>query len=121
MRFVKILFTLLIICLLAVGGISYWLFRSLHTPHQHDKSKQYIPIAKGLTPNQIIEKLAAENILASELPSEIYLRTFGDAKNIKSRRISIRFADNAFAGFEGTGKRRRKYDEIDDSRRIYAL
>ena len=84
MRFVKILFALFIVCLLAVGGISFWLYKSLTTPHQHDKSKTYIPIAKGLTPNQIIEKLAAENILASETPTEIYLRTFGDAKNIKA-------------------------------------
>ena len=84
MRFFKFLLVLFVICLLAVGGVSYWLFRSLHTPHQHDKSKQFIPIAKGLTPNQIIEKLAAENILAAELPTEIYLRTFGDAKNIKA-------------------------------------
>jgi UPF0755 protein len=35
-------------------------------------------------PNQIIEKLSAEGVLQSELPAQIYLRSFGDANKLQA-------------------------------------
>jgi UPF0755 protein len=84
MKFVKLLFVLLIISVLTLGGVSYWIYKSLNTPHQHDKANQFIMIPKGTTPNEIVEKLAAEGVLASALPTEIYMRSFGDASKLKA-------------------------------------
>ncbi|MGI8786588.1 MAG: endolytic transglycosylase MltG [Pyrinomonadaceae bacterium] len=84
MKFVKILFAAFIVLIVAVGGISYWIYNNLHKSHQHDKSNQYIQIPKGSTPNEIVEKLAAEGVLANSLPTQIYLRTFGEANNLKA-------------------------------------
>ena len=84
MRFIKILAVIFLILLVAVGGISYWIYKSLNTPVQHTKANQFILIPKGSTTNEIIAKLAAEGILPSALPTQIYLRSFGDASKIQA-------------------------------------
>jgi UPF0755 protein len=84
MRFIKFLFVLFLLSIIGVGGVSYWIYDSLNKAHSHAKANQFIQIPKGSTPNQIIEKLAAEGVLPSELPTQIYLRSFGDASNLKA-------------------------------------
>ena len=84
MKFVKILFAVFIIAIIAVGGVSYWLYSSLNKPHQHDKANQTIQITKGSTPNEIIDKLNAEGILDAQVATLIYLRTFGDASRFQA-------------------------------------
>ena len=84
MKFIKILFVLFVVLLLAVGGVSYWVYDTMNAPHQHDKVGKYIQIPKGATTNEIINTLAAENILPSQTPVQIYLRTFGDASKIQA-------------------------------------
>jgi len=84
MKLVKILFIILLLTFLAVAGVSYWLYSSMTTPHEHDKAAQYIVIEKGSTPNQIITRLSAEGVLPSATAIQIYLRTFGDAGALKA-------------------------------------
>ena len=73
-----------IIAIIAVGGVSYWLYSSLSKAHIHDKSKTTIVIAKGSTPNEIIEKLNAEGIIDAQVATLVYLRTFGDTSKFKA-------------------------------------
>lgn len=84
MKITKILFVIFLLLIIAVVGSSFWVYSSLRKPHQHDKANKYIQIPKGSTPNEIISKLAAEGILDSEMPTLIYLRTFGDAKDLQA-------------------------------------
>jgi UPF0755 protein len=84
MKFVKILFVIFIICVLALGGVSYWIYSAVNTPQRHDKANQFIQIPKGSSPTEIIDKLAAEGIVKSSMPTLIYLRTFGDAGKLKA-------------------------------------
>jgi UPF0755 protein len=84
MKFLKILVFLFIFVGLVTGGIAFWIYKSVRQPHTHGKSNQYIQIPKGSTPNEIISKLSAEGVLASELPTQIYLRAFGDASKLKA-------------------------------------
>ena len=84
MKFVKVIFGLTIIGLVACVGFSYWLYRELNTPHIHEKSSQFVLIEKGSTPDQIMMRLASEGILQSRLPTQIYLRTLGDAGNLQA-------------------------------------
>lgn len=84
MRFVKYLFILFVILIAAVGGVSYWIYNSLNTAHEHGKGNFYVQIPKGSTPNQIVSKLVSEGILASETPTLVYLRTFGNANNLQA-------------------------------------
>ncbi len=84
MKFIKLLIVLFIILLIAVGGVSYWIYSSVNAPAAHDKANKYIEIPKGSTPNQIISKLASEGIIKSETATQIYLRTFGKSENLKA-------------------------------------
>jgi len=84
MKFVKILFIIFTLLIITVGGVSYWIYKSLNTPTQHAKANQFVQISKGATTNEIIGKLSAEGILASELPTQIYLRSFGDSSKIQA-------------------------------------
>jgi len=84
MKFVKILLVLFIISAAALGGVSYWIYRSVNTPQKHDKANQFIAIPKGSTPTEIIDKLAAEGVIKSSMPTLIYLRAFGDTSKLKA-------------------------------------
>lgn len=84
MKFIRILFLLFIVLLIAVGGVSYWLYSSLNKPRKHDKTGKFVSIEKGSAPNEIISKLASEGILESEYPALVYLRTFGDAGKLQA-------------------------------------
>ena len=84
MKFLKILFFLFIFVVLVTGGIAFWIYKSLREPHAHAKANQFIQIPKGSTPNEILAKLSAEGILANELPTQIYLRTFSDASKLRA-------------------------------------
>ena len=84
MKFIKILFVLFIVAILACGGISYWIYSSLNKPHAHLKANQFIEIPKGSNPNEIIEKLAGEGVLQSALPVSIYIRSFGEADKMRA-------------------------------------
>jgi UPF0755 protein len=84
MKFLKILVLLFILAAFAVGGAGFWLYKSLNAAHGHNKTNQFIAIPKGSTPNEIIDKLAAEGILANPLSTQIYLRSFGDASKLKA-------------------------------------
>jgi UPF0755 protein len=84
MKFIKILFVIFLVLIIAVGGVSYWIYSSLNKSHEHAKANQFIQISKGSTPNEIIGKLSAEGILESELPVQIYLRSFGDSTKMQA-------------------------------------
>ncbi|HEX8733987.1 MAG TPA: endolytic transglycosylase MltG [Pyrinomonadaceae bacterium] len=84
MKFIKILVLLFILAVLAGGGAAFWLYKSLNTAQAHNKANQFIVIPKGSTPNEIIDKLAAEGILAHPLSTQIYLRSFGDASKLRA-------------------------------------
>jgi UPF0755 protein len=84
MKFFKILIVLFFLSVAAVGGISYWLYNTLHTPVEHDKANTFITIEKGTPPNQIIGMLTNEGIIKSPLATQIYLRSFGDAGKLQA-------------------------------------
>jgi UPF0755 protein len=84
MKFVKILIILFIISAAALGGVSYWIYSAVNTPQKHDKANQFIQIPKGSSPTEIIEKLTAEGIIKSSMPTLVYLRTFGDPSKLKA-------------------------------------
>lgn len=79
MSLLKLLIAAVVLIILAIGGFSFWIFRSVNAAVTHDKAGQYIKIEKGTSPRETIAKLASEGIISSEFAANIYLRTLGDA------------------------------------------
>jgi UPF0755 protein len=84
MKLVKLTFILILVAIIACAGLSYWLFDSLSTPHEHTKASEYIKIEKGSTPKQIIDQLTADGVISSYAATMIYLRTFGDGSRVQA-------------------------------------
>jgi UPF0755 protein len=83
-RLFIILAALIFVSILVIGAGGYFLSSSLSTPKAHDKAETYIVIEKGSTPSQIVAKLTAEGILATPMPTNFYLRTFGNPAGLKA-------------------------------------
>jgi UPF0755 protein len=83
-RFLIVGSLLIFVALIAVAGVGYWVFSSVVSAKEHGKASEYIKIEKGSTPPQIVAKLAAEGIISSELATNIYLRTLGDASKLQA-------------------------------------
>jgi UPF0755 protein len=84
MKFVKIVFLLIVVAIAAIAGGSYWMYNTLSSPHEHEKAGQFIKIEKGSSPVEIVARLNAEGILSSQLPVQIYLRFFSDASKLQA-------------------------------------
>lgn len=83
-RILTAVFLLVLLMIVAICGVSYWVYSSVTTPHTHSKSTEYIKIEKGSTPPQILARLAAEGIIPSETAAGLYLRFAGDASKIQA-------------------------------------
>jgi UPF0755 protein len=81
MKVLKILSALVV---LAIIGFSFWIYRSLHAPHAHQKNNQYIQITRGSSPGQILDKLASEGILSSQIPLKLYMKMTGSGSNMQA-------------------------------------
>lgn len=84
MKVLKLLIAAVVLGGLLVGGLVFWVFRSVTAATSHDKANAYIKIEKGSTPPQIIAKLASDGIIANETALNLYLRTAGDASKLQA-------------------------------------
>jgi UPF0755 protein len=80
----KVLKFLSVLVILAVIIFSYWIYRSLNTPHAHTKNNQYIQIPHGSSPSQILVKLASEGILSDQIPLKVYLKITGTGNKMQA-------------------------------------
>ena len=71
MTVVKSLFILAILAIITIIAVSFWLYSSLSSPHEHGKANQFVVIEKGMAPNAIIDKLTEEGVIASPLATTI--------------------------------------------------
>ena len=72
------------VLLLAVCGVSYWVYNAVNTTHEHAKANEYIKIEKGSTPKQIIEQLSNDGVITSYAATMVYLRTLGDSSKLQA-------------------------------------
>lgn len=80
-KFVALGFLLLAVIL---GGFLFWTYRELRSPIAHDKADKYIEISRGLSPSQIVNKLATEGILKREWPLLAYMKLTGAGSRLKA-------------------------------------
>ena len=80
----KVLKILSVLVILAIVVFSYWIYKSLSSPHSHDKNNQYIQIPHGSSPGQILDKLTSEGILSAQIPLKIYLKITGTGNGMQA-------------------------------------
>ncbi|HEV7843890.1 MAG TPA: endolytic transglycosylase MltG, partial [Pyrinomonadaceae bacterium] len=74
----------LVLLLVAAGGFLLWTYRELRAPVAHDKAEKYIEIPRGLSPSQIVSRLASEGILRREWPLLVYMKWTGAGARLKA-------------------------------------
>lgn len=83
-RKVKFLGLGLLVFLVAAGGFLFWAYRELNAPVAHNKADTYIEIPRGLSPSQIVHKLATEGIINREWPLLAYIKLTGAGSRLKA-------------------------------------
>jgi UPF0755 protein len=74
----------LVLLLVIAGGFLFWTYRELQAPVAHDKAEKYIEIPRGLSPSQIINKLASEGIIKRSWPLLTYIKLTGAGARLKA-------------------------------------
>lgn len=80
----RLILLIILVGLLALGGLGAWIYSDLHKAVSHNKSEQYIEIPKGSSPSAILRKLADEGVIKHEWPLKIYLKSTGAGSTLKA-------------------------------------
>jgi UPF0755 protein len=80
----KVITLILLLFFVAIGGTLLWTYRELHASFAHDKADKYIEIPRGLSPAQIVSKLASEGVIRHEWPLLVYIKCTGAGGRLKA-------------------------------------
>jgi UPF0755 protein len=80
----KFITLILLIFFVAAGSILLWTYRELHASFAHSKADKYIEIPRGLSPAQIVSKLASEGVIRHEWPLLAYIKWTGAGARLKA-------------------------------------
>ena len=84
-RFIKrLLFGALFVLLVAIAGVSFWLYRELHNPIPHSHAAEYIEVPRGSSPEGVARKLAGEGVLRRYWPLLVYIKLTGAGPRLKA-------------------------------------
>jgi UPF0755 protein len=80
----RLILLIIVVGLLAAGGVGAWTYSNLRKPISHSKNGEYIEIPKGTSPSAIINKLAAEGVIQHEWPLKLYLKLTGKGSTLRA-------------------------------------
>src|SRR4051794_20843920 len=80
----RLILLIIVVGILAVAGLGFWTYSSLHKPIAHAKTGQYIDIPKGTSPGAIVHTLASEGIITHEWPLKLYLKATGKGTTLRA-------------------------------------
>lgn len=80
----KIIILIPLLLCVTGGALLFWTYRELHTPFAHEKADKYVEIPRGLSPSQIVGKLASEGIIRREWPLLAYIKWTGASNRLKA-------------------------------------
>jgi UPF0755 protein len=84
MKLGRIALVLFLLLALGLCAAAFWTYRELHRPVSHSKSGEYIEIARGSSPAQIVNRLHSEGIIGREWPLLVYLKLTGTGARLKA-------------------------------------
>lgn len=80
----KIVTLILVLLCVVVAAFFFWIYRELRAPVAHAKADTYVEIPRGLSPSQIVSKLASEGIIKREWPLLLYIKWSGAGGRLKA-------------------------------------
>src|SRR5207253_3992939 len=75
---------LLLLLMICAGVLLFWGYRDLHTAQAHTKANQYIEVPRGLSPTEIVGRLADEGIIRHKWPLLFYIKYKGLGARLKA-------------------------------------
>jgi UPF0755 protein len=84
MKLRRIALLLFLLLAVALCAFAFWTYRELHRPIEHSKSSEYIEVARGSSPTQVVGKLHAEGIIGREWPLLLYMKLTGSGTRLKA-------------------------------------
>lgn len=78
------LFLLILLLILSFGGFLVWAWRELHAPVLHAQEGQYIEIARGTSPDEIINRLGDLGIIRHGWLLRLYVRLTDSGQRLKA-------------------------------------
>jgi peptidoglycan lytic transglycosylase G len=84
MKLGRIALLLLLLIALALSGLAFWTYRELNKPLEHSKSSEYIEVARGSSPAQVVGKLHDEGIIGRQWPLLLYMKLTGSGARLKA-------------------------------------
>lgn len=84
MKFIRLSLIVLILLAVAVTGFLFWGHSLLNTPASHSHAQEYVEVARGSTPDEIIARLASLGVIRREWPLRLYVRLTGSGPSMKA-------------------------------------
>src|SRR2546423_3385982 len=84
MNIVRVLLFLIIVLALVGGGVALWLRHELRAPHDHARANDYIEIARGTSPDEIVESLHQAGVIRRSWPLRFYIKLTGAGARLKA-------------------------------------
>src|ERR1043165_5780538 len=84
MKLKRVGLLLLLIIVLFVGGLYVWAKQQLETPVSHSQANQYVEIARGSSPDEIISKLNDLGVIRRGWLLRLYVRFSGTGSRMKA-------------------------------------
>ena len=70
--------------MIGLAGVTYWIYRDLHTPVNHTKASRFIEIPRGSGPAAVAKRLASEGVITHQWPLELYMKFTGASARLKA-------------------------------------
>ena len=86
----RMVFLPIFFLILTVTGFLIWAWRELQTPFTHSREGQYIEIARGSTPDEIINRLSDLGVIRHGWLLRLYVRLSDSGSRLKAGEYRFR-------------------------------
>ena len=80
----RLIISILLLAILAVGGLLLWAGHTLQAPVLHSQSGQYIDIPRGSSPDQIVNNLESLGVIRRGWLLRLYIRLTNSGQRLKA-------------------------------------
>lgn len=84
MKRLRLILLIIAVPLVGISGFLIWTYKELHAPYVHSRSQEYIDIARGSSPSEIIAKLTSQGVIRRGWPLSFYMKLTGRGSKLKA-------------------------------------